>query len=287
MFIRLFKKFFLPIMLDRRYFIGGEFIENAGMINAERFRDYYRGMRMGRNFRLTVFPHLALGLIVSLVFWSLPVAAACIGAFAAFMIVDAVHLHDRWIAAKSCAPSGTYRDHPSTPGKFFLLPGAWLVPLVACVALFRAAFVLTPVLVETVQSPEPRPRSYFISFVATDLDIEQELDALLLSNEFVDEMGDRGVSGPYPSVWGVVTANDCRAFDEACVHGAAEYMQVDHTYFGFVNRMYTLEGEVYAVDIYRYDRRSGETIHASYDCGGSIRSGQLCMDLAAEHFSHL
>ncbi|MCC7522419.1 hypothetical protein IT407_01270 [Candidatus Uhrbacteria bacterium] len=289
MFIRLFKKFFLPIMLDRRYFIGGEFIENAGMINAERFRDFYRSMRTGRNFTLTIFPYLALALLVSLVTWSLPVAAACFGAFTAFLVVDGVHLHDRWVNARTCVSNGTYREHASTPGKFFLLPGAWLVPLVACVALFRAAYVFTPVAhdVITTQVPEPRPSSHFISFIATDLDIEQELAAEMMSLEFNDEMWDRGRGGDHANNQAIVIAMGCRYFDQACIRNVSEYTQADHTYFGFVNRMYTFEGEVFAVDIYRFDRRSGETIHESYDCGGNIRSGQYCMDLAAEYFSHL
>jgi hypothetical protein len=163
------------------------------------------------------------------------------------------------------------------------------MPLVLCVALFRAAYMLTPFAhdVITTQVPEPRPSSLFISFVATDLDIEQEHAAEMMSFEFADELGDRGRAGHLAFNEMVVAAVECRYFDQACIRATSEYTQADHTYFGFVNRMYTFEGDVFAVDIYRYDRRTGETVHASYDCGGNLRSGQLCMDLAAEHFSHL
>ncbi len=285
MFFRnLFNKFFLLMPLDRRFFIGGEFLEDAS--GTATFRRFYYGLRI-RSWQHTWFPIFAIAALVSLLAWSPLVAIGSFSAFIAYMATDAVRLHDRWIARRHLSFQGTYRDHPAVPGKLFLLPGSLLLPLLICVGLFRAAFVLTPLVASTVQAaePEPAPRSGFIFLVAADIDPHMEGSAVFMSAEFIDEMGDRGIPvATHGTAWTMDSVR-CQYFDEACIWAAADFMQVDYLYFGFVNRLYTLEGEIFAVDIYRFDNRSSEMVHASYDCGTSVRSGQLCMEQAAEYFS--
>lgn len=285
MFFRnLFEKFFQLMHLPRPLAITGERIEHEYMAKAPSFWQVYRDLRLCQGF-VFLKPYIALALIAAFASGSLMVAAMAFSALAAFTALDALQLRERWANCRFEALS-SYRAYPVQPVQLLLMPGPWLKLLVLCVIVSRAAFELGSA-ARTVQAPEPRPTSYFICFIATDLDIEQEVAADLMSREFIDEMGDRGIAGPSQTALALMIASDQEVFDEAFIRHLADYTQSDHAYFGFVNRMYTLEGEVFAVDIYRYDRRSGETIHASYDCGGSLRAGQACMDLAADYFSGL